>query len=226
MQEQGGGMPLPIIEPPDDEDDAKREERREGRRRKLDGQAKREGPNFVQLRHARIVMIDLGRKKKQVTTDDVREVMGIPKEATYVPNIPGPLARARIFRKVGVTESSRKERRGGDLRIWEYTDNEEATNKWLIENPPLVAIAPGNPVAKPETPVAEQSTSTILDPERDRTPWVNVPTDQTPIVDPSTSFPRDAAVADMTPAVNDPTNKKPTAQQMLFDLAGGPNVVN
>lgn len=162
-------------------------------------------------------MIDLGRKKKQVTTDDVREALGIPAEATYVPNIPGPLARARIFRKVGVTESSRKERRGGDVRIWEYTGNEEATNKWLIENPLLVAVVPGNPVARPETPVAEQSTSTTLDQERERTPSVNGPTEQKPMVDPSTSPPSNDAVSEVKPEFNDSTNQKPNLQQRLFD---------
>ncbi len=227
--DKGNAVSLPIIEPPDDEDDAKRAERREGRRRKLDGQAKRECAHFVDLRNARNFAIFLGKgKKKRLTTDDIRTELGIPndKGSKWVPNIMGPLAKAGIFKKVGVIESGRKERRGGDLKIWEYTGNEEATNKWLIENPPLVAVAPGNPVAKHETPVAEQSTSTNLDSERDLAPSVNGPTDQTQIDDPSISSPRENdAVSDVTPTVNDPTSNPTVKQQRLFDELGGPNVV-
>ncbi len=201
-------MPLPILNPPDDEDDAKRAERREGRRRKLDGQAKREGPSFFALRHARRGAIFLGRRVKKLTTDDIRVDLGIPKDegSKWVPNIMTPLAKAGIFRKVGVTESSRKERRGGDVRIWEYTGDEEATNKWLLENPPLIAVAPGDPVAKHETPAAEQSTSTNMDPETNRT------------TSPSRN---NDAVEDVKPVVN-----VSTIQATLFDPAGGPNVSN
>lgn len=123
--------------------------REEGKRRKNaahDLLASRRGWLIRRARRALLTcLIDVGT----ATADDVAERMG-PGDSNIDPRwlgeVPGPLARAKIIRRIGYAASCRPNRHASIISTWELADHAAAL-AWLAHNPELPE--PENRTASP-----------------------------------------------------------------------------
>ena len=75
-------------------------------------------------------------EKGIATADDVRAAVPLPSDvdARCFGAVPGPLANLGIIRHCGFQKSTRRERHGSYMTVWELADREAAI-AWLQDNP-------------------------------------------------------------------------------------------
>ena len=135
----------------------------EGERRKDAAHPLLEARRDVYIRRARRALLIRLLEAGTATADDVAERIG-PTDPDIDPRwlgtVPGPLALARIIRRVGYTKSARPIRHASVIAVWELADRAAAL-AWLARHPDLPdaepddagALCPSDPeAAEPDTP--------------------------------------------------------------------------
>jgi hypothetical protein len=113
--------------------------RAEGRRRRDDAHALLAARRGCLIRRARRAMITHLLDHSTVTADDVADSTS-PDDPEIDPrlrgDVPGPLARAGIIRRIGYGQSSRPTRHASTISVWELADR-DASLTWLARHPEL-----------------------------------------------------------------------------------------
>ena len=132
-------------------------DRAEGERRKLDILATLAARRDALVTRARRILLARLLTHGMATADDVYRSMTLPVgiDPRCLGSVPGPLARARIIRRIGFVPSDRKQRHASVLSVWELRDA-AAARDWLARHPDqpdnLGPDALGSPIVSPINP--------------------------------------------------------------------------
>ena len=132
-------------------------DRAEGERRKLDILATLDARRDALVTRARRALLSHLLTHDIGTADDVYWAMTLPPgiDPRCLGSVPGPLARARIIRRIGFVPSDRKQRHASVLSVWALLDA-HAARDWLARHPDqpdnLGPDALGLPVVSPINP--------------------------------------------------------------------------
>ncbi|MBM80690.1 MAG: hypothetical protein CMJ78_08865 [Planctomycetaceae bacterium] len=93
-------------------------------------------PSDVYVNRARRGMLVRMLKTGTATADDAYDAANLPPgiDARCLGSVPNPLARAGIIRRAGFVASSRPERHGSYITVWEL-HSRECAERWLLEHP-------------------------------------------------------------------------------------------
>ncbi len=114
----------------------RREKPTEGERRKTDAHTLLEARRQVFVNRGRRALLKSLLLIDTATADDVRLAVDLPPDIDpkCFGAVPGPLARARIIRRVGYERTGRATGHARILTVWELADRTAAIH-WLIAHP-------------------------------------------------------------------------------------------